>query len=306
MELYTRSYIKEWNRIVHLYVKRQDDLKTFINDPDTCKLVLVKAGNGVITCNDKKIHVIAPALLFFNHEDKVENEKNNKLECDVIYFRPDVINDELQYDILTGKTSSGESMTILQDRYLLDDFYKYGYEPVKIMLLHEEALIAIQGLFRNIEKELLEQRDGFWPCRSRSYFLELLFYIDRQRQSEVREDITLSMLSQKESFETVRRVLAYMNENISEKITLADLTKKFGINRNRLNEIFTEATGKTAMQCLLQMRLKLAALLLKDTELPIEEITYRIGFNDISYFIRAFKSAFQCTPTQFRKEAVEG
>ena len=305
MELYTKSYDKEWNRIVHLYVKRQDDLQTHINDSNTCKLVLVRSGNDVMLCNHKKIHVIAPALLFFNHEDRVDNERNNHLECDVIYFRPEVINDGLQYDVLTGRTDYEGSITTLQDRYLLNDFYIYDKEPFKIMLLHGEALIAIQNIFQNIERELLDQKDGLWPCRSRSYFLELLFYIDRQRQTKVMEcDITKSMLSQKDSFETARRILAYMNENISEKITLTELTKKFGINRNRINEIFTETTGKTALQCLLQMRLKLAALMLKNTELPIEEIAYRIGFHDTSYFTKTFKASFGFSPSQYRREVI--
>lgn len=305
MELFTRSYDKEWNRIVHLLVKRQDDLRSYINDSSTCKLVLVKAGNGVILCNNKKIHVIAPALLFFNHEDKVESMKLNDIECDIIYFKPEVINDKLQYDVLTGKVNQEDSITTVHDRFLLNDFYTYGKESPKIMLLQADALLAIQQLYRNIERELLEQRDGFWPCRSRSFFLELLFYIDRIRQTNTKDsDITPLMLSQKETFETVRMILAYMNENISNKITVSELTKKFGINRNRLNEMFNETTGKTAMQCLLQMRINLAALMLKNTELPIEEITYRVGFNDVSYFTKTFRTYFKLTPSQYRKEAV--
>lgn len=305
MELYTKSYDKEWNRIVHLSVKRQDDFQTHVNDTNTCKLVLAKTGNGVILCNHKKIHIIAPALLFFNHKDRVENERNNNFECDIIYFKPEVINDELQYDVLSGRTDYEGGITTIQDRYLLNDFYTYGKETTKIMLLQAETLIAIQYLYGNIERELLEQKDGFWPCRSRSFFLELLFYIDRQRQTGMMECvITKSMLSQKESFETVRRILAYMNENISEKTTLTELTKKFGINRNRLNEMFTETTGYTAMQCLLQMRLKLAVLMLRNTELPIEEIAFRIGFRDISYFTKTFKASFSLTPSRYRKEVI--
>jgi len=305
MELYTRSYDKEWNRIVHLYVKRKDDLKTHINDPGTCKLVLVKKGNGVMTCNNMKLHVIAPALLFFNHEDRVENEKINNFDCDIIYFRPEVINDELQYDVLTGRSDYTYGISTLQDRYLIKEFYTYDNKITKIMLLHEEALIAVQHLFRNIEKELLDQKDGYWPCRSRSFFIELLFYIDRQRQAVVSDkDISALMLTQKEDFETVRMILAYMNENISKKITLTELTRKFGINRNRLNEVFNESTGKTALQCLTQMRLNLAALLLKNTELPVEEIAFRVGFNDVSYFAKTFKSLFNLSPSQYRAETI--
>lgn len=305
MELFTRSYDREWNRIVHLYVKRQDDLKTYINDACACKMVLVKSGNGVILCSGKKMYVIASALLFFNHEDRVEFEENNGLECDTIYFRPEVINDELQYDVLTGRAEQKFRTTTHQDRFLLSEFYPYGNETQKIMMLQQEALIAVQYLYQNIERELVEQKDGLWPCRSRSFFLELLFYIDRLLQNNsLCNDITTLMLSQKEASNAVRRILAYMNENISEKITLSELTRRFGINRNRLNEMFNEATGKTAMQCLLQMRLQLAALMLKNTELPVEEIAYRVGFRDISHFAKTFKASFHSTPSQYRKEAV--
>ena len=302
MELLTRSYDKEWNRIVYLYVNRQDDLFTYINDPMTCKIALIYKENIVVFCNKKKIHVTAPALLFLNHEDEIEYEKSDILDCDVIYFRPEVISDALQYYVLKGETDDTNSITTLQDRYLLNAFYEFGKMVTKVLLLNSGSLLIVQSLFNHIERELIEQIDGFWPCRSRSYFLELLFFIDRNYQTELMEKtLSIELTAQKESFELVQKVITYMNENISEKITLSELTKRFGINRNSLNEVFVKTINKTALQYLLQMRLKLSTLLLKNTEIPIEEVAYRIGFKDASYFSKTFKSTYSSTPLQYRK-----
>lgn len=302
MELFTRSYDRDWNRIVHLFVNRQDDLHTTIHDSLTCKIVLIDKESIDIRCNHKKLHVLAPALLFLNHEDSVQLEKQ-PAACDVLYFRPEVINESLQYDTLKGETEAAHRIPILQDRYLLNAFYEFGKTITKVMLLNAGSLPIVQSLFQYIERELIEQRDGFWPCRSRSYFLELLFFIDRNYQADVMEKtLSIEMTEQKESLERVQQVISFMSEHISEKITLQDLTKRFGTNRNRLNEMFMETMNQTAIQYLIQMRMKLSALLLQNTEVPVEEVAYRVGFQDPAYFSKTFKASYDCTPSQYRKQ----
>lgn len=304
MELLTRSYDKNWNRIVHLYVNRDDDLKTTIDDPTTCKAVLIESGNLLLQCNEREITITAPALLFLNHEDRITVRRAHALDCDVIYFRPEVINDTLQYDALQGQPNQSASMTAVQDRYLLNAFYEFGKPINKVLPLLPGPLQIVRSLFRHIETELTEQKDGFWPCRSRSYFLELLFFIDRNNHTdEVQKTLSWEITSQKESLDAVQQVIAFMNEHIAEKVTLADLTRKFGLNRNRLNELFVKATKRTAIQYLQHMRLELSALLLQNTEIPVEEVAYRTGFQDPSYFAKSFKAAYHMTPLHYRKNA---
>lgn len=302
MELLTRSYDKHWNRIVYLCVNRQDDLSTTINDPLTCKIVLIHRGNMELSCHHETIQVTAPALLFLNHEDKIELEQSDVGDCDVVYFRPEVISDGLQYDVLKGETDP-DSITTLQDRYLLNAFYEFGKQVTKVRPLNAGSLHIVQSLLNRIESELIEQRDGFWPCRSRSYFLELLFFVDRNDQTDVMErTLSVELHCQKESLELVQNIMTYMNEHISKKITLNELTKRFGVNRNRLNDVFGQAMNKTAMQYLMQMRLKLSTLMLKNTEIPIEEVAYRVGFQDASYFSNKFKATYGSSPLQYRKQ----
>jgi AraC-like DNA-binding protein len=76
-----------------------------------------------------------------------------------------------------------------------------------------------------------------------------------------------------------------------------------GLSVRRLHLLF-EPTGKTFSQRVLALRLaKARALLVDQPSLPITEVAFRSGFESLSTFYRAFKSAFQMTATDFRAEA---
>ena len=53
------------------------------------------------------------------------------------------------------------------------------------------------------------------------------------------------------------------------------------------------------------LRMEKAKHLLETTFLSVKEITYRVGINDDSHFVRDFKKAYGTAPTQYRAEANE-
>ena len=55
------------------------------------------------------------------------------------------------------------------------------------------------------------------------------------------------------------------------------------------------------MEYINQYRLSVAAKKLESTDEPVINIATDTGFNNVSYFIRAFKNNFQMTPTQYRR-----
>ena len=52
-------------------------------------------------------------------------------------------------------------------------------------------------------------------------------------------------------------------------------------------------------------RCERAAQLLTETELPIEEIIYRVGYANESFFRRLFRSRYQKSPLEYRKKGVK-
>jgi DNA-binding response OmpR family regulator len=62
-------------------------------------------------------------------------------------------------------------------------------------------------------------------------------------------------------------------------------------------------TGMSVNEFIKSIRLKKAALLLKQSDLNVSEIAYKVGFNDRKYFSREFKKQFGKTPSEYASEA---
>ena len=91
-----------------------------------------------------------------------------------------------------------------------------------------------------------------------------------------------------------------MHTHYDKKLTLKDLTDQFHINRTTLSEEFQKATKMSVMEYLIKLRVYMASVMIKNTELPITEIMYRTGFNDNSHFGRMFKKHTGSSPSAYR------
>ncbi|UKS28643.1 AraC family transcriptional regulator [Paenibacillus sp. HWE-109] len=103
----------------------------------------------------------------------------------------------------------------------------------------------------------------------------------------------------------LKEIIAYMQANFSSAIRLEDLAAIVSFSESYFCRYFKGFTGKSPMDYLNQLRAKQAALLLKDTDKKITEISLDVGFNTLSYFIGVFKMHFGCTPSQYRKRLNE-
>jgi AraC-like DNA-binding protein len=52
------------------------------------------------------------------------------------------------------------------------------------------------------------------------------------------------------------------------------------------------------------LKMKEAATLLRETNLPIKEISFRVSYNDTAHFYRAFSNTYKTTPAKYRKKFV--
>ena len=299
MELFTKNKDDSWNRIVQIFVNTNDNLQNYINNPNLCKLVVILEGTGIATINNETIVIASPMIFCLTLDIQFNILENNNLNVNVVYFKPEVINDSFtQENLLSGNFNNMTGSTIYQDFVLLKNFYYVDEEPTPILKTTLNGILSINSLVVKLHKELTEQTDTFWPCRSRSYFIELLFLINSSLNKNEIID-TKEILSSDDIL--LQQIICYLNDHIREKIILSDILKSFLINRNKLNKIFINNTGLTCMSYLLKMRMSLSLLLLKDTELPISEIGLRVGFIDTTYFIRTFKKFNNMTPAQFRR-----
>jgi AraC-like DNA-binding protein len=95
--------------------------------------------------------------------------------------------------------------------------------------------------------------------------------------------------------------IQYIKENIREKIDLNKLSDKVCMSRANFFRKFKEEFGYAPGDYILKERLKLAKEYLKQKKYNITDACYLAGFQNLHYFIRAFKKDTGLTPTAFKK-----
>ncbi len=298
MELFTIGQEIHQGREVPLWHNPEE---TFIPDlgADTrFRLILVTKGTGIIRLNDRHIVFNAPALLCINEYERPVLEQSSNIEATGLYFHPSVINSAFSLENIRQEPKNFEH-TDRQDQDWLWAFVHRSTRWKGLLSLAPIIASRIAQQIAIVGRELSEQRDNFWPCRSRSYFLELLFLVDRlYREPDVTE---IGVLSQVASLEGIGDVILYLHTHYQEKINLNDLARHFHTNRTTLTRQFREVTGLPVMTYLANLRVHLASLMLRNTNVSVMEVMQRVGFIDDTHFTRTFRKYTRSTPSEYRQ-----
>lgn len=100
--------------------------------------------------------------------------------------------------------------------------------------------------------------------------------------------------------ELLDQVIAYIENHLSEKITLSDVAHHFWVSQSTISQTFRSKLGISFHRCVTQQRLIAAKALILEN-MPLEEVSERVGFSDYSTFYRAFRQEFGVSPRQFRR-----
>lgn len=97
-------------------------------------------------------------------------------------------------------------------------------------------------------------------------------------------------------------VIHYMKDNLSQKITIDDICKKFYIPKSTFIRAFTKYTCFSPITYLTKLRIEKAKNLLIKTDSDITSIALECGFFDSSHLERYFRQYESCTPSNYRKK----
>ena len=106
-------------------------------------------------------------------------------------------------------------------------------------------------------------------------------------------------LKEKDHFSRIRKVLVYIQENLSEELSLDKLSKIAFFSQFHFHRIFSLYVGESPKQYIMRLRLERIAHYLKlYPALSINDAAYQCGFSSPSTFIRAFKKYYGMTPVR--------
>jgi len=99
----------------------------------------------------------------------------------------------------------------------------------------------------------------------------------------------------------VASIMQYIRNRASSPIAVADLEREFDLSRRQLEYRFLNELGHSPAAEIRRARLALVKDLLRKTNLTLEKVAARSGFQDASVLIRSFQRDVGQTPGEFRK-----
>lgn len=260
-------------------------------------LLIVSEGYAEFRVNNETFTAQAPCFVCFSEEeDPVVLSKNN-LKCSSIYFHPKFLNVNMCFGLLR----SGRYTDIAQnhDMFLLRPFIDKKY----VVNITDGFLEKILNAFDGMEEELRVQRDWYWSCRSRSFFMEMIIALERMYSFMNYENTKND--SAPSCNHKIKSALLYIESNYMNNITLPKISAVSGLNHTTLTNLFKNDTGKTPMEYVAAYRIKVAKKHLAFTEVPIKDVARRCGYKTVQHFSRTFKMHTGTTPAIYRKIAVK-
>ena len=99
----------------------------------------------------------------------------------------------------------------------------------------------------------------------------------------------------------IQVIVEYMVTHPTESFDSSSLCKLADISQSTLQRLFKQHTGKTPREFIKELRMVTAARRLLITDERISTIAYELGFENVPYFSKLFKSVYGVSPQLYRK-----
>ncbi len=189
----------------------------------------------------------------------------------------------------TGQTDLSTHMHLMQPR--INDI-EHIHIPVKFVPM--QPVLFRDQLLKLID--IWERHGPFYELQSQhiatSLFLDLAHVFMDKTQVPTPPEQMLNW------------VTSYINFNLSEPISVADMAKRAMLSPSRFTAVFRESFGISPHQYLLRSRVQHAELLLRSGSLTLQEIADFCGFANIHHFSRVYKEKTGYSPGEFRKQVL--
>lgn len=155
----------------------------------------------------------------------------------------------------------------------------------------------IKRIFKAINEEYSEKQKKY-KLSIMGYAYELITYLLRNysQSDEQSNRITENEIIAKRTSD----ILSYISTNYADKLTTAELAKKWYVSECHFCKIFKKITGMSPMNYINRIRIEKSSTLLKNTCESISNIAVKVGFDDVNYFSRTFKKYMNMCPTEYR------
>ena len=240
-----------------------------------------------IYVNKGVFHLYINEVLYELHEGDLAIVNSNYLhygnapedsfcEIFVILFR-------LQ-DLISDRSPNEPHLAALANNLLWFPPVIHPAEPIYAPLC--ELLRLIHGM-------LIERPVGA-DLKIKSLLFDILFLFCTHEEYFIREPGWDSSNAK----EKLLALHSFLNEHYSEHFTVRELAENLHMSQDSFYKFTSSAIGCSPVTYVNRYRLSRAAEMLDTTNLSVTDVCFQCGFQNISYFIRAFKKQYGLTPKQ--------
>ena len=189
----------------------------------------------------------------------------------------------------------GSVDSILWQKYLEPLLYDDGF-PFCLLSRsvpwQREALQAAEKAWLSCAAE----KPGF-EFSVRSSLSELLYLLHANRPRTGQSRPSPKALREQER---MKRMLTYIHEHSSLELTVLKIAESALVSESECLRCFKNIIGMAPIRYVKQYRLQKAAELLVNSQEPIAAVAASCGFQEMSYFAKAFREAYAMTPSAWR------
>lgn len=102
--------------------------------------------------------------------------------------------------------------------------------------------------------------------------------------------------------EYLQKVVKHIEKNFAENITLDNLAEKYLVSKYHLSHEFKKHIGISVHEYQIRLRINLAKALLTSSIMTVNDISRKVGIDNVSHFISLFKKRVNDTPLSYRKK----
>ncbi|PCJ63253.1 MAG: hypothetical protein COA79_00160 [Planctomycetota bacterium] len=190
------------------------------------------------------------------------------------------------------KSISGKGFSAYRFRFKVHDKQKYYSLPTDIY--YKEDALDLLGVVQNITNESERLREkNLWKIRS--YLIELVADIQEKKPTSKNKKLTRIQIN---------HLREYFINHHNKWPTPNELAQQVQLSHDYFSRIFRNTLGISPKQWMTKERIKLASILLLESNLNISQIAETFGYANIYFFSQQFKKIIGQSPTNYLKKHI--
>lgn len=267
-----------------IVVERRDPQEPFgLHAHDFMEIVLITGGQGLHVTGEDSWQLAAGDVFAIGGDRPHDYLNMDRLRLvNILFDQSSVAFEQMDIASLPGYHAL----------FRLEPAWRRRHQFQSRLRLSPTELAVAMGYVDALDDELRRRAPGF-RCLAMASFVQLVGYLSRC-YGRSKGSNSLALLR-------IAKCITHLETHFAEPIQLEELVAISKMSRRSFLRAFESAMGCTPIAYLIQLRVKHAAQLLRESPGSVTNIAYSVGFNDSNYFARQFRQHFGTSPRLYRQ-----